>query len=133
MNDSPTPRPAGQDPLAQLLERCPVPRWAPVRLVHDQEMVEDVAAAVAKEFSRPGIGDRIRPGARVALTGGSRGIDRIDEVLAVAVAEVRRRGGDPFIIPAMGSHGGAVAPAQVEILAGSTASPKSAWAAPSGP
>ncbi len=54
---------------------------------------------------------------RVALTAGSRGIDRIDQVLAATVTEVNRRGGQPFIVPAMGSHGGATVEGQLEVLA----------------
>ena len=105
------------DALHELLERFAIPRWAPVQLGHDAARLDDVAAAVAQQFSRPGIGDQIQPGARVALTAGSRGVDRIGDVLAATVAEVRRRGGEPFIVPAMGSHGGAVAEGQVALLA----------------
>ncbi|HYN87855.1 MAG TPA: hypothetical protein VER55_04970, partial [Ardenticatenaceae bacterium] len=105
------------DVLRDFLERVPIPRWAPVRLEHDAERLDDVAAAVAAEFRRPGIGDAIRPGARVALTAGSRGIDRIAEVLAAVAAEVRQRAAEPFIVPAMGSHGGATAEGQRNVLA----------------
>jgi hypothetical protein len=114
--DDPSRSPDG-DALRALLERFPVPRWAPVCLSHDAAQLDDVAAAVAEQFSRPGIGERIHPGARVALTAGSRGVDRIGDVLAATVAEVQRRGGQPFIVPAMGSHGGAVAEGQVAVLA----------------
>jgi len=85
--------------------------------MHDAERIPDIAATVAEQFRRTGIGDHIQPSARVALTAGSRGIDRIDQVLAATVAEVKRRGGDPFIVPAMGSHGGATIEGQVEVLA----------------
>ncbi len=105
------------DALRELLERFAIPSWAPVRLSHDAARLDDVAAAVAEQFSRPGIGDQIQPGARVALTAGSRGVDRIGDVLAATVAEVQRRGGRPFIVPAMGSHGGAVAEGQVALMA----------------
>lgn len=94
-----------------------LPLWAPVRLHLDRTEVGDVAAAVAAAFAAAPAGS-IRPGQRVALTGGSRGIDRIDQVLAAAVAEVKKRGAVPFIVPAMGSHGGATAEGQVELLAG---------------
>lgn len=107
----------GPDPLQSLLNGITLPRWAPVRLVHAGEHLEDVAAAVQQAFLLPGVGDRIRPGARVALAAGSRGIDRIGEVMAAAVGEVRRRGGAPFLVPAMGSHGGATAEGQLKVLA----------------
>ena len=107
----------GDAVLQAFLARFPIPRWAPVRLSHSAMRVHDVGAAVAEQLNRPGIGDRIEPGMRVALTGGSRGVDQIGAVIAATVAEVRRRGGLPFVVPAMGSHGGAVAAGQVEVLA----------------
>ena len=106
----------GGDALRAFLERFPLPRWAPVRLSHMAERVDDVRAAVVEQLNRPGVGDRIKPGERVALTGGSRGVDRIADVLAATVTEIRQRGGSPFIVPAMGSHGGAIAEGQVEVL-----------------
>lgn len=107
---------SGSTALHEYLERVALPRWAPVRLTHDAERLADVAAAVAEQFQRTGIGDLVRPGARVALTAGSRGIDRIDQVVAATAVEVKRRGGEPFIVPAMGSHGGATIEGQLEVL-----------------
>lgn len=101
----------------EVFERGKLPRWAKVRQKLETRTIEDVEAAVAAEFGRPEIRAAIPPGAHVALTGGSRGIDRIDRVLRAAVHEVKRLGGRPFIVPAMGSHGGATAEGQVELLA----------------
>jgi len=56
-------------------------------------------------------------GRRVAVAAGSRGIDRIAEVVGAVAATLRARGASPFVIPAMGSHGGATAPGQAEVLA----------------
>ncbi len=109
-------RSSGSAALHAFLERVDLPRWAPVRLTHDAERLCDVKAAVAEQFQRTGIGDQIQPGTRVALTAGSRGIDRIDQVIAATVAQVQQRGGKPFIVPAMGSHGGAVVEGQLEVL-----------------
>lgn len=100
-----------------LFARTDLPRWARVRQRLDTNRVEDVGAAVAEQFARPEISERITPGVRVALAVGSRGIDRLDQVTRAAVAEVRRRGGEPFVVPAMGSHGGATAEGQIEVLA----------------
>ena len=102
----------------EIFERGTLPPWALVRLRLDGEKVPSggVAAAVAAALAIAGTGDRITAGQRVAITAGSRGIDRIAEVLAAVVAEVRSRGGEPFIIPAMGSHAGATAESQVELL-----------------
>jgi hypothetical protein len=96
-------------------EPAALPQWALVHYRIDPAEITDIPAAVRAAFAKmPGA---IKPGQRVCLTGGSRGIDRIDEVLKAAVAEVRRLGAEPFIIPAMGSHGGATAEGQLEVLA----------------
>jgi hypothetical protein len=94
-----------------------LPRWVRCRQHLDDTDVGSIAGAVAREFARPEIRETIMPGARVVLTAGSRGIDRIAEVLRAAVDQVRALGGEPFIIPAMGSHGGATAEGQLELIA----------------
>ena len=101
----------------EIFERGALPRWAPVRQFLDATEIGDVRAAIADEFRRPGVGDRLRPGQRVAVTAGSRGIDRIDEVVRAVIDEVRLLGAEPFIVPAMGSHGGATAAGQLELVA----------------
>jgi hypothetical protein len=55
-------------------------------------------------------------GRRVAVAAGSRGIDRYAEVVAAVVAALKAAGAHPFVMPAMGSHGGGTAPGQVEVL-----------------
>jgi hypothetical protein len=101
----------------KVFERGTFPRWLKVRQRLEATEIADVAAAVAEQFARPEIASTIHPGTRVCLTAGSRGIDRIAEVLRAAVTEVMRLGGEPFIIPAMGSHGGATAEGQQELIA----------------
>jgi hypothetical protein len=59
----------------------------------------------------------VKPGASIAIGVGSRGIAQLRELVAVATSWVRSRGGRPFIVPAMGSHGGATAEGQAQILA----------------
>jgi hypothetical protein len=62
--------------------------------------------------------DRFEPGARIAVAVGSRGIRDIQMVVRGVVAYLRERGAEPFIVPAMGSHGGATAQGQEELLSG---------------
>ena len=97
--------------------RGELPRWVRVRQRFEAGEIADVAAAVAAQFARPEIAHTIRPGTRVALTAGSRGIDRLAETIRAAATEVRRLGGEPFVVPAMGSHGGATAEGQAALLA----------------
>ncbi|MGH3016738.1 MAG: hypothetical protein ACRDNN_17460, partial [Gaiellaceae bacterium] len=99
------------------LPRAPLPRMARVRQQLPDEHLPDVAEAVRGALAQGGLAERIRPGQRVAITAGSRGIRDLPAVLAAAVAAVREAGGDPFIAPCMGSHGGATADGQREVLA----------------
>src|SRR5215204_3749894 len=69
-----------------------------------------------EELEKEGISFRLESGMRVALTAGSRGISQIDVVLRSLVRVLKEKGADPFIVPAMGSHGGATAEGQVEVL-----------------
>ena len=92
-----------------------LPEWALVRQRIDPAEIADVRAAVRAALE-PVLAD-VRPGARVCLAVGSRGIDRIDAVVAATVERLREAGADVFIVPAMGSHGGATAEGQLEVLA----------------
>jgi len=71
---------------------------------------------VQKQLSKPGIISNIESGDRVAITAGSRGVANIDAILKAVVNELMAIGAKPFIIPAMGSHGGATPHGQAEIL-----------------
>lgn len=94
-----------------------LPRWALVEQRLDTDELDDIAGTVAAQFARPEIRDAIAPGQQVALTAGSRGIDRIAEVIRAVVDQVKALGAEPFIIPAMGSHAGATAEGQRELIA----------------
>ncbi len=89
-----------------------------VRQRIDATRISDVEAAVTAALDEARASERIAPGMSVAITAGSRGIDKIAPVLAAVVAGVRRRGGLPFIVTAMGSHGGATADGQRDVLTG---------------
>ena len=79
---------------------------------------EDIERTIFEEIRRSGMGERIRPGMRIAITAGSRGIRNVDEITRSVAACVKAHGAEPFIVPAMGSHGGATAEGQRELLAG---------------
>ncbi|MBV9278763.1 MAG: DUF2088 domain-containing protein [Chloroflexi bacterium] len=103
--------------LHELLDPVPIPPMARVR--YDMETpppLRDVGDAVRRDLRRPGVRGLIRPGQRIAVGVGSRGIDRLPEVVAALVAELRALGAEPFVIPAMGSHGGATPDGQREVL-----------------
>src|SRR3712207_1359317 len=92
------------------------PRLVKVRQDFPRPRVEDVGEALREQFGKEETKSRIEPGMQVAITAGSRGISGIDVVLRSLVGILKDAGARPFIIPAMGSHGGATAEGQVEIL-----------------
>jgi len=94
------------------------PRMALVEQRFDPAEIADAARATARALRESGQLERLRPGETVAVTAGSRGIDRIDEVTAAVCQTLRDRGATPFVFPAMGSHGGATAQGQSQLLAG---------------
>jgi hypothetical protein len=77
--------------------------------------VDDVVGEVKRQMQRLNIADRLK-GKRIAITAGSRGIARINEIIKGVVEFVKECDGEPFVFPAMGSHGGATAEGQVAIL-----------------
>jgi len=88
----------------------------PVRQEFAREREIDVCAAVHREFSRMLASVKIRPGARVGVTVGSRGIHDIARIARALVDRLKEAGAAPFIFPAMGSHGGATAEGQAAVL-----------------
>lgn len=95
-----------------------LPPIARVRQVYDQPRVDDVPAAVAGAIRESRIRERVRPGGSVALTVGSRGIAGIDRIARAAVDCLKSLGLSPFVVAAMGSHGGGTAEGQRDLLAG---------------
>lgn len=103
-------------PIVEILSKHKLPKVYRVRQRLDQEQITDLESVFQREAMRPGCFDRVLPGMKIAVAAGSRGIDRYARVLALAVKEIRRRGAEAFIFPAMGSHGGATAEGQRSIL-----------------
>ncbi len=92
------------------------PRTFRVRQTFERPLVVDVAAAVRAELTRIGVAPRVQPGQTVAITAGSRGITNIAVILKATVDFFRAAGAQPFIVAAMGSHGGGTPEGQRAIL-----------------
>jgi hypothetical protein len=94
--------------------------YAGQRVYRSEEVPEIPVDRLAEEVraTLQPLRGRIKPGSRVAITGGSRGIANIGPILKACGQVVREAGGEPFVMPAMGSHGGATAEGQREVLAG---------------
>jgi hypothetical protein len=80
------------------------------------DRIGDVRSDVRQKLEGFGIRGKVRAGSRIAITAGSRGIGGLLELLRGIADAVRGCGAEPFIIPAMGSHGGATPEGQAEIL-----------------
>jgi Domain of unknown function (DUF362) len=93
-----------------------LPPMARVRQDLPADHISDVAGDVTAKLLAANLAHRIQPGHEVAITAGSRGIGGFVELLSGIVEAVKTCGGHPFIVPAMGSHGGATAHGQAEIL-----------------
>jgi hypothetical protein len=78
--------------------------------------LDDIPAAVHQQLSRLNLADRIRPGQSVAIPAGSRGVANIGLILREIAAHFTALGAKPFLVPAMGSHGGGTAEGQVKLL-----------------
>ena len=94
----------------------PYPRLMRVRQHFDAPTLEDVAGAVRAEVASLPLSSRVRPGQSVAISVGSRGIANIALIIKTLVEELKALGLEPFLVPAMGSHGGGVAEAQRAII-----------------
>ncbi|OHD65969.1 MAG: hypothetical protein A2176_04200 [Spirochaetes bacterium RBG_13_51_14] len=93
-----------------------LPRMYRIRQEFHFPSEADVPAAVRRELGGLGLGAAIRAGDTIAVTAGSRGIADIRAVLTTVVEELLKLGARPFIVPAMGSHGGATARGQLDAL-----------------
>jgi hypothetical protein len=89
----------------------------PVRQTAPQPVVADVAAEVRRQWQSSRLASRLRPGAKVAVAVGSRGIANLATMVRATLDHVRGLGADPFVVAAMGSHGGATAEGQRQLLA----------------
>ncbi len=78
--------------------------------------VEDIKATVHEELGKLQLQKKFRKGARVAITGGSRGINNIVLIVRTAIEYLKAQGFQPVLVAAMGSHGGGTAEGQREVL-----------------
>lgn len=107
-----------QSGIREVLKDVPIPRMCRVRQKFVRDGIEDVAAVLREKLQDERLKGRIRPGMRVVMTGSSRQIANMPLILKELAAFVREQGGEPYIIPAMGSHGGATDEGQKALLEG---------------
>ncbi len=106
--------------VSRLLEGVPIPKMFRARQDFPRPAIkpEDIPSAIFAALSEEKIAGRLRAGMSLAITAGSRGIANVDIITKAIVDFAKSKNADPFIVPAMGSHGGATAEGQTELLAG---------------
>jgi hypothetical protein len=93
-----------------------LPRIFKIHQKIEAPRLPDVEKEILTLLDSFGLSSKVRPGERIALTAGSRGIRDKAKVLKVIVGRLKGLGAKPFIVPCMGSHGGATAEGQVQVL-----------------
>ncbi|MBT2648747.1 DUF2088 domain-containing protein [Bacillus sp. ISL-34] len=104
------------DIISELLREIQLPKMVKVRQKFRTPQIADVAGEVKKAIKEAGVLSRINEDDRVAIAVGSRGVADLPTLVRETVAAVKEAGGNPFIVPAMGSHGGATAEGQIDVL-----------------
>ena len=104
--------------IDDLLRDIPLPRMARVRQSFPRPVVDDIAGTVRRGLHEKGLLKPLLPGQSVAIAVGSRGIANQPLVVGTIVQELTSAGAKPFIVPAMGSHAGATAEGQAQMLEG---------------
>src|SRR5665648_169336 len=96
----------------------PLPRLIPIKQKFIRTEIHDIPGEVIRLYRTSSQRTVVKHGDRIAIAVGSRGIFGIDQIIRALIIELKDQGASPFIIPAMGSHGGATAEGQIEVLAG---------------
>lgn len=94
-----------------------LPRMTAVRQQFSTPPPLNIPATVEKAFGA-GLAERIAPGSRIAVAVGSRGITNLVPIVSCLLDQLKKAGCRPFVLAAMGSHGGATAEGQLSLLAG---------------
>ena len=101
----------------RVAEMTTIPRMIEVTQKFPPSKTLDLPARVREQFAKSGALGQITPGMRIAVGVGSRGISNLAEIVKASVEVLAEAGAKPFIIPAMGSHGGATPEGQTRVLA----------------
>ena len=95
----------------------PLPQMVAVRQNFSREQLENIPQTVREQMKKEEIAVKIKPDMNVAIAVGSRGIKNLSAIVEAVIACVKEAGGKPYVVAAMGSHGGGTPKGQLEILA----------------
>jgi hypothetical protein len=102
--------------IDRLLDNIEIPSVIRVRQYFERPIVNNVEDELVGKLIEKDVLSAIKPDQKVAIAVGSRGITDLSLMVQVLVRQVKKCGGKPFIVPSMGSHGGATAEGQKEML-----------------
>lgn len=105
------------DVIVQGMEDIRLPQMVRIRQKYDDQHIYDIPGCVIDELDRRIKNKQWFRGKRICITAGSRGIPHLDVIIYTICTRLKEWGAKPFIIPAMGSHGGGTAEGQLEVLA----------------
>lgn len=104
--------------VRELLEPIQLPKMVSIRQQFVNHEVVNIAEVLQEQLTANVFSSQIKKNMRVAIAVGSRGIAQLPLIVKTIADEIKRCGAQPFIVPAMGSHGGATADGQREVLMG---------------
>ena len=93
-----------------------LPKMTRIQQQFEAPVLTDLPAAIHTELDRINAATIVKPGETVAITAGSRGVANVDIAVKATVDYLKGLGAKPFVVPAMGSHGGATAEGQRSVL-----------------
>lgn len=102
--------------INEILDNINLPQIMKVSQTFDNTKLDDVEGDLNQKLIYKNIKDKIKPGMKIAITGGSRGISFYKELMKTIVSFVKKCGATPFIVPSMGSHGGGTSEGQENML-----------------
>lgn len=102
--------------INDILEEVQIPKIIKVKQKFNKTKLNNAPGELRNQLVDKNINNKIYKGARIAITAGSRGISQYKYLMKVIVEFIKENGGEPFIVPSMGSHGGATAKGQEKML-----------------
>ena len=102
--------------IKKLLKDIPIPKMLKIKQYFNDYYICDVENKLKEKLIKSDALEKVKAGSKIAVAVGSRGVRDIDIVTKTVVTELKKKGLDPFIIPAMGSHGGATDEGQKDVL-----------------
>lgn len=99
-----------------MLDNIEIPKFALINQNFETEKLDNLEENIDNQFKEETIKTRIKPGQKIGITVGSRGISNLKEIVKAVCRNIKELGAEPIIIPSMGSHGGATAEGQKHVV-----------------